>query len=95
MLDVGVLEPFGDPPLDVTESVSEVSACLESRRALASVSPRVQGGHRHVQVAGELPDGQEPVELIHDGTEEQRYTRLFDSSNAIPQLAGRSATVSG
>ncbi len=65
MLDVGVLEPFGDPPLDVTESVPEVSACLESRRALPSVSPRVQGGHRHVQVAGEVRDGEEPIEFIH------------------------------
>jgi hypothetical protein len=53
-LDVGVLDPFGDPPLDTTESVPEVSSCLESRRALASVSRRVQGGHRHVQVVGEL-----------------------------------------
>jgi hypothetical protein len=95
MLDVGVLEPFGDPPLDVTESVPEVSAGLESRRALPPVSPRVQGGHRHAQVAGELPDGQEPVELIHDRIVEHRSTRLLGSRNAVPLPGGEFPAVLG
>jgi hypothetical protein len=59
------------------------------------VSPRVQGGYRHVQVAGELPDGQEPVELIHDRIVEHRSTRLLGSRNAVPQSAGGFPTVSG
>ena len=58
-----------DPVFDVGPSIPKVLADPEARRSLSPVSPRVQGGDRHVEVVGERLHGEEPVFVfqgLHD-----------------------------
>jgi hypothetical protein len=54
-----------DPFLDIAPPVAHMSAYSETRWAFSAVSPLVEGGNGHVEVFGELLDGEEPVPLFH------------------------------
>ncbi len=52
--NVGLLDLFGDPLVDVAFAVAEMAAGSEAGWSLAAVTPGVEGGEGHVEVVGEL-----------------------------------------
>ena len=60
-----VLELAVNPIVDVDAPVAEVFPDSEPRWALPAVSPRVDRGHRDVEVFGEFLSGDERFEMLH------------------------------
>lgn len=59
-------QSFGDPPLDIAGSVSDVLTDSEPGRARTFVTPGVQRGDGHCQVLGQFPGREKTIEGIHD-----------------------------
>ena len=56
---------LGDPLLDVAPSVAEVFTYPEAGWTLSAVAPAVESCHRHVEVVGELLNGEQRVGWFH------------------------------
>ena len=52
---LGGLELVTNPLVDVAQSVADVLSDPEAGWTPAGVAPGVEGGHRHLEVFGELP----------------------------------------
>ena len=61
----GSVELTSDPALYVGGPVADVFADPESGRANAGIAPGIEGGNRHVEVVGELPGGEKPIQDVH------------------------------
>ena len=57
-----------------------MAADAESWRAVAMVSPRVDRGHRHLEIRSEIFDGEQLVELFHVGNRESRALQMDNRS---------------
>ena len=55
-----------DPAFDVAPSEAEMSADPEPGWALVVVAPCVDGGDRHAEVAGEVFNGEQPIDAFHN-----------------------------
>jgi hypothetical protein len=64
-MTLGILYPFSNPILDVTQPVAKVLANPEAGWTFATVSPGVQRRQGYVEVDGQLPWGQQPIDAVH------------------------------
>lgn len=67
-----------DPAFDVAPSEAKIPADAESWWAVVTMSPRVDGGHRHVEILSKIFDGQQLVEVFHVGNRASEGLQMDD-----------------
>jgi len=63
---IGFPELVINPLVDVAASVAEMLSDPEPGWALVVVAPCVDGGDRHPEVAGEVFNGEQPIDAFHN-----------------------------
>ena len=63
---VRLCELVVDPAFDVAPSEAEMSADPETGWSSPAIAPRVDGGYRHLEIVGQVFNGEQPIDVFHD-----------------------------